>query len=372
MSKRLLLDVLVNVLGDYVEGLTEENLKVGVWAGKISLSHLQLNLESLKKMNLPVNVQEGSVESVEVSIPWAHLESSPVKITIDGVYLLVSSYDIDHSSRDYLYQRQLATKRHKLQQVEKSLDLKTQVPEEGASHDPSYIQRLTAKIIDNLEITLTNIHIRYEDNTTIPGVPFAAGITLESFLVRTTNSNWEVVFVERKGHSSSTKIHKLARLSNFCLYWSTSSPLISENGNVQWLEKMKELVYTNEAPIAMDHVIEYIICPPNDLTLKLIHDEHKQAVPKVSATIESVNLGLRLKKPQYHQAMITLGAINMQERKQLIYLLKPQNRPTENPKLWWHYAYSVVCNRLARHEDKVRSCDFNDIALTFYSSYNWQ
>jgi hypothetical protein len=33
----------------------------------------------------------------------------------------------------------------------------------------SYIQQLTAKIIDNIEITLTNVHIRYEDSMTIPG-----------------------------------------------------------------------------------------------------------------------------------------------------------------------------------------------------------
>ena len=40
MAAAILLSVLTRVLGEYVNGLTEDNLKLGVWAGKISLNNL--------------------------------------------------------------------------------------------------------------------------------------------------------------------------------------------------------------------------------------------------------------------------------------------------------------------------------------------
>jgi predicted RNA-binding protein associated with RNAse of E/G family len=43
MAKKLLLDVLVKVLGEYVE-LDSDNLDVAVWSGNISLKDLKVNL----------------------------------------------------------------------------------------------------------------------------------------------------------------------------------------------------------------------------------------------------------------------------------------------------------------------------------------
>jgi hypothetical protein len=36
MAKKLLLDALTAAIGDFVEGISEENLKVGIWSGKVS------------------------------------------------------------------------------------------------------------------------------------------------------------------------------------------------------------------------------------------------------------------------------------------------------------------------------------------------
>ena len=35
MAKRLLLDALTGAIGDFVEGLSEENLKLGIWNGEV-------------------------------------------------------------------------------------------------------------------------------------------------------------------------------------------------------------------------------------------------------------------------------------------------------------------------------------------------
>lgn len=89
MAKELLLNALVSILGDYIEGITKDNLKLGVWSGKIELKNLQLNHSGIEKLKLPLNIINGYVSSLKLNIPWTSLGSQPVKIYIDGIYLLV-------------------------------------------------------------------------------------------------------------------------------------------------------------------------------------------------------------------------------------------------------------------------------------------
>lgn len=82
---------------------------------------------------------------------------------------------------------------------------------------------MTAKIINNLQVTVKNIHVRYEDNLSVPGVrfaniyldsfpddrhpqhPFAAGVTLAGFTAVSVNEDWEAAFIE----STAGAIHKV-------------------------------------------------------------------------------------------------------------------------------------------------------------------
>jgi vacuolar protein sorting-associated protein 13A/C len=148
MAQKLLLNVLVQVLGEFVEGLSEENLKLGVWSGKIVLSNLELKRASISKLNLPISVIYGSVKKVEINIPWASLESNPVRIEISGVYLLIGPVDIKSLEPSSVSSRAAANKRYKLQQAEKAVELSLQLSEsDDKSANQSYFQRLTTKII---------------------------------------------------------------------------------------------------------------------------------------------------------------------------------------------------------------------------------
>lgn len=87
------------------------------------------------------------------------------------------------------------------------------------------MQSIIAKIINNVQVTVKNIHIRYEDNLSVPGVstcpfpaqfetmtrvmhqkhPFAAGVTLAGFTVVSVNNEWKPAFIE----STAGAIHKV-------------------------------------------------------------------------------------------------------------------------------------------------------------------
>jgi len=44
--------------------------------------------------------------------------------------------------------------------------------------ETSFFENLVANIIRNLEVSITNIHVRFEDNVTNPEKPFSVGVTL--------------------------------------------------------------------------------------------------------------------------------------------------------------------------------------------------
>ena len=81
--KKLLYGVLQDALGDYIEGLQPESLKLGLWSGKIELQDLRVNTKAVDELSLPVRIETGTVGKLSVAIPWSSLGSTPVRIAID-------------------------------------------------------------------------------------------------------------------------------------------------------------------------------------------------------------------------------------------------------------------------------------------------
>lgn len=61
-----------------------------------------------------------------------------------------------------------------------------------------------------------NIHIRYEDDVSHPGHPFAAGFTLRGLDAHTTDEQWQPAYVP----GMPIKVHKLASLNALSVYWN--------------------------------------------------------------------------------------------------------------------------------------------------------
>ena len=81
--------LLSKYLGEFIEGLDEEHLKIGVWKGAVNLENLQLKPECVEVLGLPLTVRAGVVGSVSAKFPWTSLKTQPTAITLDKVYLIV-------------------------------------------------------------------------------------------------------------------------------------------------------------------------------------------------------------------------------------------------------------------------------------------
>ncbi|XP_062075398.1 uncharacterized protein LOC133779453 [Humulus lupulus] len=92
--------------------------------------------------------------------------------------------------------------------VEKAQQLKSEV-------NQSWLGSLINTIVGNLKLSISNIHIRYEDGESNPGHPFAAGVTLEKLLAVTVDDNGNETFITG---GSLDRIQKSVELDRLALY----------------------------------------------------------------------------------------------------------------------------------------------------------
>ncbi|XP_062094114.1 intermembrane lipid transfer protein VPS13-like [Humulus lupulus] len=84
--------------------------------------------------------------------------------------------------------------------VEKAQQLKSEV-------NQSWLGSLINTIVGNLKLSISNIHIRYEDSESNPGHPFAAGVTLEKLLAVTVDDNGNETFITGGSLDRIQKVH---------------------------------------------------------------------------------------------------------------------------------------------------------------------
>lgn len=60
---------------------------------------------------------------------------------------------------------------------------------DGPKVDDTFVEKLAAQIIKNVQIFIQEIHIRYEDRITKPECPFSVGMSLHTLKVYTTNES---------------------------------------------------------------------------------------------------------------------------------------------------------------------------------------
>ena len=89
MAKRFLLNLIEEFLGDFITGLTKENLKLAVWGGILEFHNLVLKVGplggALSDLELPFAVTRGFIKHINVTIPWTSLGKNPVKVRVQRI-----------------------------------------------------------------------------------------------------------------------------------------------------------------------------------------------------------------------------------------------------------------------------------------------
>lgn len=67
--------------------------------------------------------------------------------------------------------------------------------DDGSGGTVGRLRALVDTIIGNLELKISNIHIRYEDSTSNPGHTFCIGVLLSEISAHTVGEDWQRKFV---------------------------------------------------------------------------------------------------------------------------------------------------------------------------------
>ena len=90
----LLNSILQSAAGDFITGIDTDNLKVGVFSGKVEIKKVQLNHSSLeKKLRLPLKIKFSSIGKLKLDVPWTSLSSSPVQAVLENVFVIIEAVD---------------------------------------------------------------------------------------------------------------------------------------------------------------------------------------------------------------------------------------------------------------------------------------
>ena len=89
------------------------------------------------------------------------------------------------------------------------------------------MKSLITKVIDNLQMTLTNVHLRVE-NEDLDDVQctFSLGLTLRQIRFHTTDQEWTRKFVDRTASENADKpLNKLLEVNDFAVYYKTQETM---------------------------------------------------------------------------------------------------------------------------------------------------
>lgn len=89
----------MSYFGDFLNGIDQNNLHVGIWNGNITIENVSLNEQKINHLllsaKLPFTLKFSHIGGLRVIVPWNKLSSMPVEITITDVYLFLRMKDAD-------------------------------------------------------------------------------------------------------------------------------------------------------------------------------------------------------------------------------------------------------------------------------------
>lgn len=345
MFELLLERLLVSRLGRYIAGLDKQNLSVALWKGDIIIENAVLRPEAFAHLSIPVKLVFGKISRLKITVPWTKLTRTPVEIELSGLFISCTQLPQDSwefSEAGVIAKLKEKLELHELKQVSK--DESPALPIEEQNKKKSYTERLTARIIDNLRVKVKDIHIRFEYIQSPKNVIF--GVTLAALECYTTNSNWEMIFLDRQqSGKSSESIYKFASLRGLGLYIGSGDPgklVTTAESESAAFDLMHGLIYSQDRAI-------YVLQPLNaDAKITRYSDS------SLHADISLPEFHIILYQQQYQMA-VRLGDyfaeygnyLAKEEGKKKYRPFLPEQR---TPKLMWQFAISSVIKSIRQRE----------------------
>lgn len=333
----LVVDVLNRFLGDYVVNLDCSQLKLGIWGGDAILTNLEIKEDALSQLDIPFKVKAGHIGRLELKIPWKNLYTQSVEATLDGVFLLIVPtasimYDAEKEERQLQDARQ-----RELQRIEETKQKAAQLDDPALEKQDSFVEKLVTQVIKNLQVKISNIHVRYEDDVTNPNCPLSFGVSLKNLSLQTADENWNPSLLDE----SSRLFFKLVQLDDLFAYWNVNSALFSFLSPEEALQNLQSSMDAQTAlPVSHDFVFRPISA---DAKLRMNPRSFMDfSSPKVDLMVNLSEVAFELNRPQYISMLELLGSVDMMTRNLPYRKYRPVVHVLNNTRIWWKYVTTSI------------------------------
>ncbi|KAG0604101.1 hypothetical protein M758_10G145000 [Ceratodon purpureus] len=313
---------------------------------------MQLKPEALNALKLPIKVKAGFLGSVKLKVPWSRLGQEPVVVELDRIFVLAEpSTNVEGGDADSVQEAKNKRVQDEEEKLARGITDSIKKPDDG--NNSSWLGSLIGTVIGNLKLSITNIHIRYEDEESNFGHPFAAGLTLAKLAAVTVDENGKETFVTG---GALDRVQKSGELNRLSFYFDTDSKpwpmdkpweeLVPQQWSKVFQPGIKEepSAYKGEKHAWIkDH--NYVLEPVGGvaryfkLGQKDKRDPDKPA-QKATAILDDVTISLT--ETQYRDALKLAENISTFSTRVQYAHFRPNASIKEDRKAWWVYAYTAL------------------------------
>ena len=195
---------------------------------------------------------------------------------------------------------------------------------------------MVATFMNNVQLQIERVHIRYEDATSLPGMVISGGLCLQSLTAETTNSKWK----ETEINGKASTIFKLVKFSQFSLYCVCGDKVeVGKQNNNNWRLAMRDIL---ETVTQANYNHNEILAPLSGRMKIMMNRSIKDGSPRLLFDYVLKDLQIELSKSQYHAMMAIQSAWKFLELSRIHRKFRPKQLVLERPKLWWKYAFNCI------------------------------
>ncbi|XP_047110726.1 vacuolar protein sorting-associated protein 13D [Schistocerca piceifrons] len=331
MLEGLVAWVLNTYLGKYVENLNTDQLSIALLQGEVELENLPLRKDALRQVGLPIQIRSGFIGKVKLQIPVRQIRSAPWVVIIERLYVIAGPLTLNEWNKEAEENADQEYKLYLLDAMEARWRAETETPQEGSySSWFSYGTGLVTNIVENLQLRIKDVHVRYEDDVTVPGEMFVCGVTIDSLTAQSCDDKWIPRFTNWEARGTS---FKLVELNTLALYWDTVNTLL---GNLP----LDELAVKMSKSSTWEH---HFLMSPVSAQAHIKRNRSEQPLrsktqPRIVCDLQLDEVPLTLVDWQYAQMVGCIKGLNKVGKLFRRQRWRPTEQPSVCPRQWWLYA----------------------------------
>ena len=274
-------NILNRLLSVWVEDLNSEQLNLSIFSGRILLKDLKLKPDFLDILGLPFYLASGTVSSIQVKIPWKALYSSPLKVKISDVVVLLKPVQVKDWSAEKEKEAVMTRRKYFLENFELMNPDEFEISSDGTGSGV-----FLSKLIGNMSICLENVYFRYEDSF-YTSEAFVIGGFVGRVKMVNCDGGWQ------KSCETQELSYKIALVQRASVFVDYSDGIVIcqdwYDGNLQ--SALSQLL-NDEKQNLIHH--NYLLSPVSIQIKLTLNKSHSPAFPLLSIQVEGESSSLSL------------------------------------------------------------------------------